>query len=94
MNIITNTERTPTMTMTTNDRAMLMKRFEEIAHEATGDQYSDTHESSEIGALGLDSIALLEVVAALEDELDVYLADEILARIEKVGDLIDAVQAA
>lgn len=39
--------------------------------------------------LNVDSIELLELVMAIEDELDIELDDEILENITTVGDVLD-----
>ena len=40
-----------------------------------------------ISSLGIDSVAMLEVIGYLEDELDIHLADDKLASVKTVGDL-------
>jgi acyl carrier protein len=40
-----------------------------------------------ISSLGIDSVAMMEVIGYLEDELGNHLSDESLAGVETVGDL-------
>jgi acyl carrier protein len=40
-----------------------------------------------ISALGIDSVAMLEVIGYLEDELDVHVTDDKLSSVKTVGDL-------
>jgi acyl carrier protein len=42
---------------------------------------------TEIAALGLDSVATMEVIGALEEKLSVRFPDEELATLKSVGDL-------
>jgi len=47
---------------------------------------------SELGELGLDSVATMEVVGVLEEKLDVQFKDEDLADLLSVGDLVRLVR--
>ncbi len=49
---------------------------------------------SEVGALGVDSVAMLEVIGYLEDELAVHLSEDRLHSVRTVGDLADAIAEA
>jgi acyl carrier protein len=40
-----------------------------------------------IRSLGIDSVAMMEVIGYLEDELEIHLPDESLAGVQTVGDL-------
>lgn len=43
--------------------------------------------SDAISSLGIDSVAMLEVIGYIEDELGIHLADDKLASVQTVGDL-------
>ena len=45
-----------------------------------------------ISTLGLDSIAVMEMAAFLEDKLDIRIPDEELAQVETLGDLDALIQ--
>jgi acyl carrier protein len=47
-----------------------------------------------ISSLGIDSVAMLEVIGYLEDELGIHLGDDQLASVTTVGDLAAAIIAA
>lgn len=55
----------------------------EVDNKTLGDLSSDT----EIADLGLDSVATMEVIGALEEKLSVRFPDEELATLKSVGDL-------
>jgi len=42
---------------------------------------------SKITALGIDSVSMMEIIGVMEDELDVSIPDEKLARLQTVGDI-------
>ncbi len=44
------------------------------------------------GDLALDSVALMEIIATLEDELRISIPDEELMELRTVGDVLDHVQ--
>ena len=45
-----------------------------------------------IDALGLDSIATMEMVSFIEEKIEVTFPDDELARVQKVGDLVGLIQ--
>lgn len=47
-----------------------------------------------LGDLSLDSVALIEMIGALEEELGVSFPEEELARAEEVGDVVALVRTA
>ena len=55
----------------------------EVDHKQLGSITTDT----EIAQLGLDSVATMEVIGALEEKLDMRFPDEELATLKSVGDL-------
>ncbi len=55
-------------------------------------QFPQLSESSVIASLGIDSLAMLEVIGEMERELGITIPDDQLVGIEKVGQLLDVVQ--
>lgn len=49
---------------------------------------------TEIRALGMDSVATMEMVAFLEEKLDTQFSDEVLVRVTTFGDLVALVKKA
>jgi len=47
-----------------------------------------------IASLGIDSVAMMEVIGHLEDELEVHLSDEALASVKTVRDLTHIIATA
>ncbi len=48
--------------------------------------------STEIRALGMDSVATMEMVAFVEDRLSVQFADEVLVQVTTFGDLVQLIE--
>ncbi len=42
---------------------------------------------TKIASLGIDSVAMMEIVGCIEDELDIVIPDEKLAQLQSVGDI-------
>lgn len=83
----------PENTMTTpTDIALLDSIRKELAgvDEATAD--TEIKPASEFSALGVDSIALIELVSALEDEWDVEFANGSIRSMKTIGDLLGALR--
>ena len=49
-------------------------------------------ESTVISELGIDSLGMLEIVGSMERQLKIQIPDEMLAGIQTVKDLVDAVE--
>jgi acyl carrier protein len=45
----------------------------------------------QIASLGIDSVAMLEVIGYLEEELEIHLPEERLQQVLTLGDLADAI---
>lgn len=56
------------------------------------DAVADLSGDSEIAALGVDSIGLLEASAFIEDTLGAAFPDDRLARVEKVSDFMELIR--
>ncbi|MBQ8933243.1 MAG: acyl carrier protein [Lachnospiraceae bacterium] len=64
-----------------------------IADTLSVDPEEITMETSFADDLGADSLDLVEIVVALEDELDISISDEELPEIKTVGDAYELIRA-
>jgi acyl carrier protein len=53
-----------------------------------------TAASDLVADLGLDSVGIVEILGAVEERFAIHIADEALAEVARVGDLIRVVDAA
>ncbi len=74
------------------DRAQLIEMFKRLAAEVAEKDFSTITEDSVIADLGVDSLAMLEVVGEMERELEVQIPDDMLVGIETVAQLLDVVE--
>jgi acyl carrier protein len=65
--------------------------FREALRQVDGSGRLVLEPDTEISELGLDSVAVLELVAYVEQELDVRIPDEQLGAARSIGDLVRAV---
>jgi acyl carrier protein len=65
--------------------------FSQAAFEVSGKRFDDLHKATIISDLGLDSVALIELVGYLEEKLQIRIPDEELAGVQTLGDLDDVV---
>lgn len=65
----------------------LLALFREAAWEVDQREFGDLSMNTKIADLGVSSVALLEVFGFVEEELDIYLAQEDLAQVKTLGDL-------
>ena len=73
------------------DRAQLIEMFRSLATEISEKDFSGLAENSVISEMGVDSLAMLEVIGEMERELDIQIPDDDLAGIRTVGELLDVV---
>ena len=66
---------------------------ESIVEIAEGGDYSHVSMDSRISSLGLDSLAISEVAASVEDRLGVFLPNEKLFTSETLGDVVTELHA-
>ena len=74
------------------DRTQLMEMFKTKASEVAERDFSELNEETVIADMGVDSLAMLEVVGEMERELDVQIPDDNLVGIETVSQLLDVVE--
>jgi acyl carrier protein len=65
----------------------ILALFKKAVWEADQKKLDDLKPEDSINSLGIDSVAMLEVIGQLEDELQIHLSDESLATVQTVGDL-------
>lgn len=73
-------------------RSELIKVFQRMASEIAEKDFSHVTEDAAIADLGIDSLSMLELVAAMERELSVTVPDEQLVGIQTVKQLLDLVE--
>ena len=66
--------------------------FQKAALEVNGKQLSGLKADTVISKLGLDSVAVMELVSYFEEKLSIRMPDEDLAQIQTLGDLDKLVQ--
>lgn len=67
--------------------------FRDLATEITEKDFQHVEESNVIAELGVDSLAMLEVVGEMERELQIQIPDDDLNGVETVGQLLDVASA-
>ena len=74
------------------DRAQLLEMFTQTASEVAEKEFSAIEESTVIADMGVDSLAMLEVVGEMERSLSIQIPDDSLVGIETVSQLLDVVE--
>lgn len=64
--------------------------FNQAAFEVSGKRFENLHKSTVISDLGLDSVALIELIGYIEEKLGIRIPDEDLAGVQTLEEL-DAV---
>ena len=64
--------------------------FNQAAFEVSGKRFESLHKSTVIADLGLDSVALIELIGYIEEKLRIRIPDEELAGVQTLEEL-DAV---
>lgn len=65
--------------------------FKKAAFEVDNKKFDDLKLDTTISDLGLDSVAMLELIGYIEEELNVHFPDEDLARLQTLKDLSDLI---
>jgi len=66
--------------------------FTTAAMEVNGKKLSGLSKDTVISKLGLDSVAVMELVSYVEEKLNIRMPDEDLAKVQTLGDLGTLVQ--
>jgi acyl carrier protein len=66
--------------------------FKQAALEVNGKKLDNLTPDTVISKLGLDSVAVMELVAYFEEKLEIRMPDEDLARVQTLRDLTTLVQ--
>ena len=74
------------------DRAQLIDMFQKTASEVAEKEFTGLTEDTVIADMGVDSLAMLEVVGEMERELSISIPDDSLVGIETVAQLLDVVE--
>jgi acyl carrier protein len=71
--------------------ALIQEALGSVAPTRKGD-FAKISAETKIEALGLDSIATMEMVNFVEERIEVTFPDEELARVQKIGDLVGLIR--
>ncbi len=69
----------------------VVEMFKQAAFEVDNRRLSELSPETVIATLGMDSVAVMELVSYFEEKLSVRIPDEELSRIRTVKDLRDAI---
>ena len=69
----------------------VVEMFKQAAFEVDNRRLPDLKAETVIATLGMDSVAVMELVSYFEEKLEVRIPDEELSRIKTVKDLRDAI---
>ncbi|HEV8323186.1 MAG TPA: acyl carrier protein [Myxococcota bacterium] len=75
----------------TNGKRDIVALFKKAAFEVDNKKFDDLKLETSISELGLDSVAMLELIGYIEEELNVHFPDEDLARLQTLQDLSDLI---
>ena len=70
----------------------VLEMFKQAALEVDNRKLPDIKADTVISSLGMDSVAVMELVSFFEEKLNVRIPDEELSKIRTVGDLRDTLQ--
>lgn len=74
------------------DRAEILSKVAALVSETIEVDEASVSETTSFADLGADSFDLLELITAFEDEFGLTMADDELAELKTVADVIDAIQ--
>jgi acyl carrier protein len=77
--------------MADRDTIDVIEMFKQAAFEVDNRRLPDLRADSAIATLGMDSVAVMELVSYFEEKLGVRIPDEQLSKIRTVRDLRDAI---
>lgn len=70
----------------------VLQLFAQAALEVNGKKLEGLTKETVISKLGLDSVAVMELVSFLEEKLNIRMPDEDLAKVQTLGDLGEVVK--
>ena len=70
----------------------IIQLFSQAALEVNGKKLDGLTKDTVISKLGLDSVAVMELVSFFEEKLNIRMPDEDLAKVQTLGDLGDVVK--
>lgn len=65
----------------------IIQLFTQAALEVNGKKLDGLSKDTVISKLGLDSVAMMELVSYVEEKMNIRLPDEDLAKVQTIGDL-------
>ncbi|MFW6051952.1 MAG: acyl carrier protein [Myxococcota bacterium] len=74
------------------DRTKLLQMFRTTASEVAEQDFGEVGEEADIASMGVDSLAMLEVVGEMERQLEIQIPDDQLVGIQTVSQLLDLVE--
>ena len=74
------------------DAMRLIQDAIEIVDATKIARFSRATRATEIRELGMDSVATMEMVAYIEDQLNVHFDEAILQRVTTIGDLVKLIE--
>jgi acyl carrier protein len=77
--------------MSTPTNIDVLQLFIQAAYEVADRRLTGLTRDTRIASLGMDSIAVMELVSFFEEKLSLRIPDEELARMRTVGDLRDTI---
>lgn len=73
-------------------REEIFESVKKVVIEAIDEEKNITEETSIVDELGLDSLDIVEMLMALEEEFDISIDDSAAEKFVKVSDVIDHIQ--
>ncbi len=70
----------------------ILQLFAQAALEVNGKKLDGLTKDTVISKLGLDSVAVMELVSFVEEKLNIRMPDEDLSKVQTLGDLGDVVK--
>lgn len=78
--------------MTTPQTVNVLELFTQAAFEVDGKKLAGLTKDTVISTLGMDSVAVMELVSYFEEKLSLRIPDEELGKIRTVGDLAESIR--
>lgn len=72
---------------------MVFDKIKSIVADKLSVNADDINMDTTLEDLGADSLDVVEVIMALEDEFDIEISDEVAEKISTVGDLVEYIKA-